>query len=135
MTRLAFVAPKMDLVHPADRDRLQGLLRRMLGKYADNRDGLKHDYFNVAAITSTRVLPVEGTQRYLVGVPMRSADGRKIPPGDEQRFPVAELPADWPADWPAGRYRFPEVWPRMPPRKDYPPDQVNVDRLATFVIE
>ena len=38
-------------------------------------------------------------------------------------------------EWPPGRYAFPEVYPKMPARKDYPPDQVNVDRLASFVIE
>jgi hypothetical protein len=42
---------------------------------------------------------------------------------------------DWPLEWPAGRYAFPEVYPKMSARKDYPPDQVNVDKLATFVIE
>jgi uncharacterized protein len=45
------------------------------------------------------------------------------------------LPDDWPLEWQAGKYSFPEVYPKMPARKDYPPEQVNVDRLATFVIE
>jgi hypothetical protein len=52
----------------------------------------------------------------------------------KQRFSRAP-PDDWPTEWPAGRYAFPEVYPRMPTRKDYPPDQVNLDKLATFVIE
>jgi len=45
------------------------------------------------------------------------------------------LPDDWPSDWRPGEFAFPEVYPRMPMRKDYPPEQVNVDKLATFVIE
>ena len=135
ITRLAFAAPKMDLVHPSDRDRMLLLMRRMVEKYAENRDGLKYQFFNVASVVSTRVLPAEGGQRLLVGVPLRDAEGRKLPPGPEQRFAVSELPDDWPHDWQPGRYAFPEVYPRMPTRKDYPPEQVNIDRLASFVID
>jgi predicted YcjX-like family ATPase len=136
ITRVAFAAPKMDLVHPADRDRMLLLMRRMVDRYAGNRDGLKYDFFNLSSIVSTRALPLaEKGPRVLVGIPLRSAEGKKIPPGAEQRFTVSELPDDWPAEWPAGRYAFPEVYPRMPARKDYPPDQVNLDRLASFVIE
>lgn len=135
ITRLAFAAPKMDLVHPTDRDRMLGLMKRMVEKYADNRDGLKYQFFNVSSVVSTKVLPVEDGKRMLVGVPMRDGEGRKLPPGPEQRFEVSALPDDWPTDWKPGRFAFPEVYPRMPTRKDYPPEQVNVDKLATFVIE
>lgn len=135
ITRLAFVAPKLDLVHPADRDRMLGLMRRMVARYADNRDGLTFDFFNLASVVSTKPLPAEDGKRFLVGVPLRAADGKKLPPGPEQRFAVSGLPDDWPNDWPAGAYSFPEVYPRMPVRKDYPPEQVNLDRLATFVID
>jgi predicted YcjX-like family ATPase len=135
ITRVAFVAPKMDLVHPVDRDHMLMLLRRMAERHAADRDGLKYDFFNLSSVVSTRALPPEAGSRVLVGMPLRDADGRKIPPGPEQRFTVSELPDDWPLEWPPGRYAFPEVYPRMPARKDYPPDQVNVDRLATFVIE
>jgi predicted YcjX-like family ATPase len=136
ITRVAFAAPKMDLVHPADRDRLLGLLKRMAERYAADRDGLKYDFFNLSAVVSTKALPpAAGGPRVLVGTPLRGADGKKVPPGPDQRFTVGELPDDWPTEWPPGRYTFPEVYPRMPARKDYPPDQVNVDRLASFVIE
>lgn len=135
ITRVAFAAPKMDLVHPADRDRMLMLLRRMAERYAADRDGLKYDFFNLSSVVSTRAMPLEAGGRVLVGTPLRGADGRKIPPGPEQRFTVSELPDDWPMTWAPGAYSFPEVYPRVPARKDYPPDQVNVDRLATFVIE
>ncbi|HEY3789868.1 MAG TPA: YcjX family protein [Urbifossiella sp.] len=135
INRLAFAAPKMDLVHPIDRDRMLGLMRRMVEKYADNRDGLKHEFFNVSSVVSTRVLPVENGKRMLVGIPLRDGEGRKLPPGPEQRFETSALPDDWPMDWRPGRFSFPEVYPQMPTRKDYPPEQVNVDKLATFVIE
>lgn len=136
ITRIAFCAPKMDLVHPNDRDRMLGLMRRMVERFAADRDGLHYQFFNVSSVVSTKALPAEaGGPRVLVGTPLRDAGGKKIPPAGEQRFTASELPDEWPLEWPAGRYAFPEVYPKMPTRKDYPPDQVNVDKLATFVIE
>jgi predicted YcjX-like family ATPase len=136
ITRVAFCAPKMDLVHPLDRDRMSLLMRRMVERFATDRDGLRYEFFNVSSVVSTKALPAgPGDPRTLVGTPLRGADGRKVPPGGEQRFTASELPDDWPLEWPAGRYAFPEVYPKMPARKDYPPDQVNLDKLATFVIE
>jgi predicted YcjX-like family ATPase len=136
ITRVAFCAPKMDLVHPLDRDRMLLLMRRMVERFATDRDGLHYEFFNVSSVVSTKALPAAaGEPRTLVGTPLRGADGRKVPPAGEQRFTTSELPDDWPLEWPAGRYSFPEVYPKMPPRKDYPPDQVNLDKLATFVIE
>ena len=135
ITRLAFAAPKLDLVHPSDRDRMLLLARRMVERYADSRDGLRFEFFNLASVVSTRPLPLENGRRFLAGVPLRDADGKKVPPGPEQRFGVSGLPDDWPADWRPGEYAFPDVYPRMPPRKDYPPEQVNLDRLAAFVID
>ena len=136
ITRVAFVAPKLDLVHPLDRDRMLLLMRRMAERFAADRDGLRYQFFNVSSVVSTKALPSEmGGPRVLIGTPLRGADGRKVPPGVEQRFTASPLPDDWPLEWAAGRYAFPEVYPRMPARKDYPPDQVNLDKLATFVIE
>ena len=134
INRVAFVAPKLDLVHPTDRDRMTRLLRRMVGNLADNRDGLKAEYFNAAAVVSTKLLPGESGERLLVGVPYRGADGRKIPPGPEQRFRVSELPDDWPASWSTGQFQYPEVYPTIPMRKDCPPDQLNVDKVLEFVL-
>ncbi len=135
ITRVAFVAPKMDLVHPDDRDRMLGLLKRMVGKLAENIDGLKHAYFNCAAVVSTRVLPDTEGKRLLVGVPYRDATGRRIPPGPEQRFTVSALPDEWPADWSPGQFTFPEVYPTVPTRKDCPPEQVNLDAVLDFVLD
>lgn len=135
ITRLAFAAPKLDLVHPVDRDRMLALMKRMVEKYADNRDGLKYEFFNCSSVMSTKVLPVENGKRHLVGIPLRDADGRKLPPGPEQRFEVSALPDDWPTNWSAGAFAFPEVYPQMPMRKDYPPEQVNLEKLASFVID
>jgi predicted YcjX-like family ATPase len=134
ITRVAFVAPKLDLVHPLDRDRMLGLLKRMVGKLAENRDGLKYQFFNCAAVVSTRVLPTDG-ERALVGIPYRNAEGRRIPPGAEQRFSVSAVPDDWPLNWGPGQFSFPEVYPLVPARKDCPPDQINLDRVLDFVLD
>jgi predicted YcjX-like family ATPase len=135
ITRVAFVAPKLDLVHPADRDRTLTLLKRMVGKLAENRDGLNARFFNAAAVVSTKLMPGGEGERWLVGVPYRGADGRKTPPGAEQRFRVSELPDDWPADWRPGQFAYPEVYPTIPTRKDCPPEQINLAKVLDFVVE
>src|SRR6478672_7090174 len=67
ITRVAFAAPKMDLVHPADRDRMLMLLRRMAERYAADRDGLQYDFFNLSSVVSTKALPLaDGGPRVLV---------------------------------------------------------------------
>ena len=136
ITRVAFVAPKLDLVHPLDRDRMLLLMRRMVERFATDRDGLRYEFFNVSSVVSTKTLPFGADgPRILTGTPLRDAQGKKIHAAGEQRFTASPLPDDWPLEWPAGRYAFPEVYPKMPARKDYPPEQVNLDKLATFVIE
>ncbi len=134
VNRVAFVAPKVDLVHPTDRDRVLQLLKRMVGKLAADRDGLRAGYFNASAAVSTKVLPGNGSERSLIGVPYRGTDGKKIHRGDERRFTAAAVPDDWPADWPAGKFAFPEVYPTVPPRKDCPPDQINLEKVFDFVV-
>ena len=47
-------------------------MKRMVGRLAEDRDGLDAGYFPCAAVVSTRVLP--GDERVLVGVPYRDAD-------------------------------------------------------------
>jgi hypothetical protein len=106
----------------------------MVGKLAENRDGLKHQFFNCAAVVSTKVLPADGGQA-LVGIPYRNAEGKRIPPGVEQRFTVSAVPDDWPLNWGPGQFVFPEVYPLVPARKDCPPDQLNLDRVLDFVLD
>lgn len=134
ITRVAFVAPKMDLVHPSDRDRMELLLKRLVGKLAEDRDGLHARYFNCSAVVSARMLPSE-QGRVLVGIPYRDAEGRRLTPGAEQQFTVSELPDDWPQNWQPGQFTFPEVYPAVPNRKDCPPDQINLDRVLDFVLD
>lgn len=135
VTRVAFAAPKIDLVHPDDRDRVPHLLKRMLGRIAGDCTGLKYDFFNVSAVASARALPAEGDVRPMTGMLLRGPDGRVQPRGPEMRYTVSVPPHDWPQEWPADEYRFPEVYPRVSARRDIPPDHLGLDDLATFVIE
>jgi predicted YcjX-like family ATPase len=134
ITRIAFVAPKLDTVHPKDRDRMVGLLRRMVGRQAADRDGLRPLFTNCCAVRSTQAFPGEAG-RVLLGSPLRGPDGRRLPAGSDKQLVVSELPDDWPTHWPPPEFHFPEVHPRMPPRKDCPPEQVNLDRVLTFLLD
>ena len=132
--RVAFVAPKLDMVHPLDRDKVLTLLRRMVTKLAEQQQGLEAGYFNCSGVLSTRPLSAESADRWLVGIPYRNAEGKKIPPGAEQRFQVSVVPEDWPLNWSVGDYVFPDVYPIVPARKDFPPEQINLDRIFNFVV-
>ncbi|MGL4420358.1 MAG: YcjX family protein [Gemmataceae bacterium] len=132
--RVAFVAPKLDQIPPIDRDRQLHLLKRLVGKIADDRDGLDKAYFNCAAVVSTKVMP-GGTQREMVGIPLRDADGEKIAPGAEQRFTPSAVPDGWPPNWPPGQFYYPEVYPKVPALKDCPPEQLNLDALFGFLTD
>lgn len=135
ISRVAFVVPKIDLVHPRDRDRLMHLAKRFVGKLAEDCDHLRSESFNVAAIRSTRPLAADDPERVLIGVLNRDRDGRKLPPGPEQRFVPSTPPAEWPATWAAGDFRFPEVYPSVPALHTYPPDQFGLDRVLDFVTQ
>jgi len=123
ITRIAFVAPKMDLVYPDDRDRMIDLVRRLVERRARDRDGLAAKYLNCSAVVSTQVFGMEGEARFLTGM-LR---------GERKKFQVPALPEDWPQEWPSGQYVFQRVSPAMPPLRDCPPDQVNLDKLLDFL--
>ncbi len=134
VNRVAFVAPKLDIVHPVDRDRVLFLLKRMVGKLAGDHDGLKAGFFSCSAGVSTKVMPLTDDERWMVGIPARDADRNRIARGAEQRFRVSAVPDDWPTDWPTGKFSFPEVYPTMPPRLDCPPEQINLEKVFDFVV-
>jgi predicted YcjX-like family ATPase len=126
ITRIAFVAPKLDQVHPLDRDRMTDLLRQMVGGYVRDRDGLRAEYFNCSAVVSTVVVD---PKRRVLGV-ATGADGAV----GGQQYDVSPLPDDWPDVWEPGAFCFPEVPPRWPARKDLPPHQINLNRIFEFVV-
>jgi predicted YcjX-like family ATPase len=135
VTKIAFVAPKIDLVHPLDRDRVLHLARKHVGSLAQDHDGLACRFFGTSAVVSTKAMPGGEDKRLMRGLPYRDADGQKLPRGEEQQFPVSAVPEDWPATWRPGEFSFPEVYPVLPAYQGYPPDQVGLDRVLEFVMD
>jgi predicted YcjX-like family ATPase len=140
ITRIAFVAPKLDQVHQLDQDRMIALLRRMIEKPVRDRIGLVPLFTNCSAVVSTRKFPSDDGERRLLGIPLYDAvTGRRRPPAQVkveamQKYLVSELPEEWPASWRPGDYVFPTVYPLVPARKDCPPEQVNLDKILDFVM-
>ena len=135
VSKIAFVAPKIDLVHPADRDRVLHLMRKHVGSLAQDHDGLECRFFVASAVVSTKSMPGGESTRVMRGLPYRDADGAKIPRGVEQQFPVSVVPEEWPSTWRPGDYSFPEVYPVLPAYQGYPPDQIGLDRVLEFVMD
>ncbi len=133
ISRIAFVAPKADLVHPEDRNRLKHLLRTMVERDARDLDGVKCGYFNVAAVRATESAPGGEAKRLLLGSTMLDGAGHAIDPGERQKYMVSALPDEWPHHWKPGDFVFPSVYPQIPPRKDRAPDQVGMDEVFNFL--
>jgi uncharacterized protein len=133
ISRIAFVAPKADLVHPEDRNRLKHLLRTMVERDARDLDGIKCEYFNVAAVRATEAVPGGEAQRLLMGSTMLDGAGRMLDPGDRQKYMVSALPDEWPHHWNVGDFVFPSVYPQIPPRKDCAPEHVGLDEVFNFL--
>jgi predicted YcjX-like family ATPase len=133
ISRIAFVAPKADLVHPEDRNRLKHLLKQMVERDARDCDGIKYDFFNVSAVRATEAVPGGEARRVLTGSTMLDAEGRPVEPGDRQKFVVSPLPDEWPRQWKVGDYVFPSVYPEIPARRGCPPDQIGLDAVFNFL--
>jgi uncharacterized protein len=133
ISRIAFVAPKADLVHPEDRNRLKHLLRQMVERDARDCDGIKYEFFNVAAVRATEPVPGGEARRLLAGSTMLDAEGQPIDPGERQKFVVSALPDEWPRQWNVGGYVFPSVYPDIPARRGCPPEQIGLDLVFNFL--
>ena len=133
ISRIAFVAPKADLVHPEDRNRLKHLLKQMVERDARDCDGIKSEFFNAAAVRATEAVPGGEARRLLTGSTMLDAEGKPIDPGDRQKFIVSTLPDEWPRQWKVGDYVFPSVYPEIPARRGCPPDHIGLDTVFNFL--
>jgi len=133
ISRIAFVAPKADLVHPEDRNRLKHLLRTMVEREARDLDGIKCEYFNVAAVRATDTVPGGEQRRLLMGSTMLDGTGQLLDPGGKQKYMVSALPDEWQHHWKAGDFVFPSVYPQIPPRRDCAPEQFGLDDVFNFL--
>ncbi len=126
ISRIAFVGAKADKVHEADRDRLLNLTRTMtrsvIAKHEVQALRLDIGYFICAAVKSTRSMQDHRLQAHFQA-------GQK-----PQIYTPSHVPDEWPQTWPAGRFRFPNFKPWMPPLRDAPPDHIELDRIADFLL-
>ena len=111
-------------------------MRKHVGSLAQDHDGLTVRFFVTSAVVSTRSMPGGEGQRLMRGLPYRDAEGKRIPPGVEQQFPVSAVPEEWPSTWRAGDFSFPEVYPVLPAYQGYParPDRPGPG-LLEFVMD
>jgi predicted YcjX-like family ATPase len=133
ITRMAFVAPKMDQVGMIDRTYMPELLKQMLQKVAGDFFNVEFGFFNCSAIMSTQASEHSNDARWLYGMPLYGQDGKHLPRGTKQRYRVSTLPAHWPQQWNIGEHSFPDVYPLMPAKHDCPPEQSYLDDIFRFV--
>lgn len=125
--RVAFVATKADKVHESDRPRLRVLVQEMaqglIAAHQERAASLEVDYFACAAVKSTRSMPDGKLQAYI-------GDGRQ-----PLAFAPSPVPEEWPKTWQYGMFRFPNVDPWVPARRDAAPDHIELNRVADFLLQ
>jgi predicted YcjX-like family ATPase len=123
ITRIAFAAPKLDLVHPVERAKMAHLVEQITRRAAENHDGLEVLYTNCSSAVSTDAVPPDNGRLYV-----RSVKG-------DEKFPTPRLPDDWPSEWPSGDYVFPRrIRPIIARVLGSAPSQVNLDKVFNFVM-
>jgi predicted YcjX-like family ATPase len=132
ISRIAFVAPKVDRVPFEDRARVKGLMEQMVRHDARNCRGVAVDYFAVAAVVGAR--EIQGGCREMLGSTLYDATGHPLEPGAERKFQVSAVPDTWPeAGWRPGDYVFPDVYPRVSPLSNCPTEQSGLDDVFNFL--
>ncbi len=127
LSRIAFVATKVDKVHESNRGRLRDLVREMteglIAAHQVKAAELDVGYFACAAVKSTRSTADGKLQAYL---------GPDTP---LTAFTPSAVPESWPMSWKHGEYQFPNVAPWVPSRRDAPPDHIELNRVAEFLMK
>lgn len=132
ISRLAFVAPKVDRVPFEDRARVKGLMEQMVRHDARNCRGVAVEYFAVASVVGAR--EVQGGQREMLGSTLYDATGHPLEPGAERKFAVSAVPDVWPeGGWRPGDFVFPDVYPRVSPLSNCPTEQSGLDDVLNFL--
>jgi predicted YcjX-like family ATPase len=128
LDRVAFVASKLDLVHPDDIEngRVESLLRQMTARAKGQLRSVRCELFTCAACQSTRRGSRPGT---LVGKTCRDNPERK-----EMEFTVSPVPETWPHEWSPGEYRYQHVWPQAPRNFQLPPGHFGLDRVFDYIL-
>ncbi len=134
ITRIAFAASKADKVHPDDRARMVGLLKKMIWKKAADVEGLRTHFNAVSAVVSTE--SVDSGSSFLAGFPIIDEKGDCLGRDERMRkYRVSRVPEEWDAQWKEGDYCFPDVYPLMPRRRDLPPRQIGMSSVLEFLMD
>jgi uncharacterized protein len=132
ISRIAFVAPKVDRVPFEDRARVRGLMEQMVRHDAKNCRGVMIDYFAVASVVGAR--EVQGASHQMLGSTLYDPTGHPLEPGGEQKFAVSTVPDVWPeGGWKPGDFVFPDVYPRVSPLSNCPTEQSGLDDVFNFL--
>ena len=134
ISRIALVATKADMVRVGETGKLRKLLEEMTRNTVKDFD-VESRYFTCAAIQSTVPVGDSELQGY---TKMDEEHNLRAPPqGDEpkQRFEVCSLPDSWPEDWKPGNYRFVEVYPTFPKKRNTPPVQEGLGPILDFLLD
>jgi predicted YcjX-like family ATPase len=132
ISRIAFVAPKVDRVPFEDRARVKGLMEQMVRHDARNCRGVAIDYFAVAAVVGAK--EVQGGRHEMLGSTIYDTTGHPLEPGPERKFAVSAVPDTWPeGGWRPGDFVFPDVYPRVSPLSNCPTEQSGLDEVFNFL--
>ena len=123
ITKVAFVVPKLDLIHEDDRDKARDLVA-LMRRPARDYDGLDVKFLNCSAVvTTTGFLNGEKSRECHATTREPVVDDRTKMPiinqetgeieTSEKKYTCSRLPRDgWPVGrWPSGLYRFPRIRP------------------------
>lgn len=132
ISRIAFVAPKIDRVPFEDRARVRGLMEQMVRHDARNCRGVSIEYFAVASVVGAR--EVQGVPHQMLGSTLYDQTGHPLEPGGERKFTVSGVPDVWPeGGWKPGDFVFPDVYPRVSPLSNCPTEQSGLDDVFNFL--
>lgn len=132
ISRIAFVAPKVDRIPFEDRARVRGLMEQLVRHEARNCRGITTGYFPVSAVLGAR--ENQQGRHEMLGSTLYDADGTPLSPGAERKFTVPPVPDVWPEHgWNPGDFIFPDVYPRVSPLSNCPTEQVGLDELFNFL--
>jgi uncharacterized protein len=133
VSRIAFVAPKADIVGPDQTDELQNLLREFVHDEAKNYD-IHKEYFTCAAVSSTK-----SDDGKLLGHPNYDSEGNWLPaPAKDESLQLVRstpIPEEWPERWGPNEYFYPAVYPLVSPRRDAPPNQESLGTILDYLLE
>lgn len=130
LKKIAFVASKIDRIHPHDRDNANQLLKSLVATFRLLLPRMEIEEFLVSAAYSTRV---NGDK--LAGQLIYDDQGRQLPVDDPPReYATSSIPAAWPHSWRRGEFYYPKVYPDFPAAQFQAPTHVGLDAVWRFLV-